>query len=112
MSRAPIISDEQSYVLGASFNVLTLENQYRSHVVQNFKNFLKVDNLFNMLTCWCPEKLLDLVKDAVNAQRTVHTELEAALQKKINQLEYDKDQMDKLIFHCKNVCSSNVFISD
>jgi len=45
----PTITPEISYVLGASFDVAILEERYRSHVVHNFGNFVRLEKYFNML---------------------------------------------------------------
>jgi hypothetical protein len=63
-----LANPEKYYVLGASFGVSILEERYRGHVVNNFRSFLENPNAkyyFNMLTRWCPEKILDLMRDGV-----------------------------------------------
>jgi hypothetical protein len=85
-----------SYVLGACFGVAMLESRYRDQVVQNFESFLRLPNYFNMLTKWCPEKLLALVEDAMKTERK---SVETAKTK----WEKEKRLMDQLIAHCKTV---------
>ena len=85
-----------SFVLGACFQVAMLENRYRDQVVQKFESFLRLQNHFNMLTKWCPEKLLALVEDAMTTERK---DFETA---KTN-WEEEKRLMSQLIAHCKTV---------
>jgi len=70
-----LIDAEWEYVLGASFNVKALEDKNRSHIVSNFRDFLTHPDgkkYFNMLTAWIPEKLFQLVRDAVVGERNYH----------------------------------------
>jgi hypothetical protein len=100
LTRDPLLSPETTYVLGASFGVASLERRYREYVVQNFEQFLKLDNCFSMLTRWCPEKLAPLVSDAmaIQRERIQHSDTELALAK--GKWDTNRNQMDELISCC------------
>jgi hypothetical protein len=66
LSSQSIISSHYSYALGASFDVKSLEDRNRQDVVNYFTTFVEYRKpYFNMLVKWCPEKLYQLVHDAV-----------------------------------------------
>jgi len=78
----PIISPAESYSLGASFGVVELEERYRTHIIADFEEFLKLDECLSRMEKWCPRKFTQLVKD-------VWTE--------------EVREMDALLGHCRTV---------
>jgi hypothetical protein len=62
------LDPEYAYVLGASYDVESLETRNREHIVNNFQTFINRTSgktYFNMLMQWCPEKVFQLIHDAV-----------------------------------------------
>ena len=89
-----------SYTLGACFDVKILEERYRGYVVANVAGFLESEDYFNMLRNCCPEKLLELVREALAARSNAEKELGKKHSAERTKLE---ESNELIVTRCKTV---------